>query len=105
MPEPAPAHPPLNLTLPPRTSPSAGAPGVRDQALNDTRIQQPPPSASERFAQTLGTDTRGQEKQMANGLQLRQGTKCVLVRDNRITGVDPYSQSTRPVPRMTQPCS
>lgn len=100
--EPASAPKPLDLAVRPR---DALRPSPAGAALNDARSNTPRLSASERMAQTLGTDTRLRDEIRPDGsVRLRQGTSCYDARESRAAGLDPYNSAIAPKPRQMSAC-
>lgn len=96
------ASPPLVLTLP--ASAMASMPrSMVNAALNDPRSNTRL-TPSERFAADLGTNTDRVEERIVDGIRVRQGNSCVLVHESKGAAIDPFSQSTRPLPKMVEKC-
>jgi hypothetical protein len=94
---------PAPLVLTPARAASAAPRSMLDAALNDPRANTRR-SASERFAASLGTDSGPEEERIVDGIRVRYRGQCALVHDSRAAGLDPFSQSTRPTPKVAQPC-
>ncbi|HJW11579.1 MAG TPA: hypothetical protein VJ598_07325 [Albitalea sp.] len=92
---------PAPLVLVPARAASAAPRSLLDAALNDPRSNTRR-SASERLSDALGTDRV--EERIADGVRVRYRGQCVLVHDSRAGGLDPFSQSTRPTPKLAEPC-
>jgi hypothetical protein len=100
--ESASAPKPLDLVVRAR---DALRPSPLGAALNDARSNTPRPSAGERMAQTLGTDTRLREEIRPDGsVRFRQGGNCFDARESRAAGLDPYNTAIMPKPRQMSAC-
>lgn len=108
-PEPGASQPPLRLELPRY----GGAPAGRaersgtpaDAALRDARANSAAgrPGAVER-ALDAGPLQVSEEDRGPGRKRLRIGRDCVDTRDSRIAGIDPFSASTRPTPKLAESC-
>ena len=75
-----------------------------DAMLNDPRSNTHQTFA-ERLADKLGTAHPERVKErMANGMRVRQGSSCVVVRESRASAQDPFNQSVRQMPRLVEAC-
>jgi hypothetical protein len=103
-------HTPLNVGPAARRAASAAvsaAASTRDQALNDPRANTHSPNRAERFAQSLGSDEVPglSEQAMGDGrIIVRKGRDCYDVRSARNAEIDPFSQTSRPTPRLATGC-
>jgi len=93
-----PGSPPmLRLDLPPSPlrSPSGPSPLAAPR----------PRSVESRLAQGL-TSTPLREEAMGNGrVRLRQGDRCVDLRDARMAQIDPFNRSGHPIPKQAEDCA
>jgi len=93
---------PLVLTLP---KSAASAPrSMVDAALNDPRSNSGRMTPGERFAATLGTNTEVIEERMAEGIRVRKGNTCVILRESRASALHPFNHSVAPTMKMVGSC-
>jgi hypothetical protein len=99
---PAPAPPPLVLTLPR----GASAPW-RNPALDDPRSASTRPKTLEARLAAVMESGEGPlvEEHLPDGsLRLKRGKNCVVVRPSRTQAIDPFNQSVSPKPRQVDSC-
>ncbi|BDI05354.1 hypothetical protein [Sphaerotilus microaerophilus] len=109
--EPAASHPPplrLELPRPGRVAPGQapeGAPSPAGQALRDPRSNSsiargnPVERALDAGPTAVAEEDRGDGRR-----RYRIGRDCADTRESRAAGLDPFSASTRPVPRLAESC-
>ena len=96
-PAPAASAPPLDLRLPPSALRGAGP--------ATTRAEPKPRSVESQLSNDLA-DGPLREEALGNGrLRLRQGRRCVELRDSRMAQIDPFNQSVSPIPKQAEDCS
>ena len=94
---PAASAPPLDLRLPPSALRGAGP--------ATTRAEPKPRSVESQLSNDLA-DGPLREEALGNGrLRLRQGRRCVELRDSRMAQIDPFNQSVSPIPKQAEDCS
>ena len=92
----------LDLRLP-RAASGAQTPSA--QARNDPRSNSARKSFGDVLAGALGSDDRLIEDARGDGrLRVRKGASCVDVRPARGAELNPFEQSVRPIPRLTEAC-
>lgn len=89
---------PLDLTLPPVArrgdTPRLPTPAPR------------PRSVESGIARALEDGPLVQENHLGNGrIRLRQGRRCVELRDAHMARIDPFNQSVNPIPKQGEDCS
>ena len=98
----APRDTALDLRLPRAAS---AVPPPSAQATADPRSNSGRKSFSEVLASKLGSDDRWIEERRGDGrLRVRKGASCVDVRPARGAELNPFEQSTRPIPRLVESC-
>jgi hypothetical protein len=96
-PAPTASAPPLDLRLPP--------PALRGAGPASTRAEPKPRSVESQLSNDLA-DGPLREEALGNGrLRLRQGRRCVELRDARMAQIDPFNQSVSPIPKQGEDCS
>lgn len=110
-PEPAASHPPpLRLDLPRRGGTTPGrVPEADDSPAGQARRDPRGNSAQgrgDRVERALdgGPTTATEEDRGPGRRRYRIGRDCVDVREGRAAGLDPFSASTRPMPKLAEPC-
>lgn len=94
---------PLNLALPALPGRAASRPPSA-WAGQDPRLQAPA-TAGERFANTLGTDTRLRSTEGNNGARRWQsGRHCVDTRPARDSQINPFDSAAQRLPQLAQGC-
>lgn len=98
-----PASAPLNLALPPANARGPMSPAaLAARAARDATVV----SRDERLARALGTDTTLRTEQLADGtVRVRRSNSCVDLHPNRAQTLDPFNQSTHPMPRGAESCN
>lgn len=88
---------PLDLRLPP--------PELRGAGPATPRAEPKPRSVESQLSNDLA-DGPLREEALGNGrLRLRQGRRCVELRDARMAQIDPFNQSVSPLPKQAEDCS
>ena len=110
-PEPAASQPPpLRLDLPRRGGTTPGrVPEADDSPAGQARRDPRGNSAlgrGDRVERALdgGPTTATEEDRGPGRHRYRIGRDCVDVREGRAAGLDPFSASTRPMPKLAEPC-
>jgi hypothetical protein len=91
------AAPPLDLRLPPAETRGAG-PVIAPAAPRPQGIES-------RLSTDLATGPLREQSLGQGTLRLRQGRRCVELRDANIARIDPFNQSVSPVPKQAEDCS
>ena len=74
-------------------------------ATDDARSNSGRASFGDALARELGTDPRLSDELRGDGrVRIRRGADCVDLRDARSAAIDPFSQTTRPPPKVGEAC-
>jgi hypothetical protein len=105
-PEAAASSPPLarlNLALPPSQRAGASAPTAASLVQKDVRIH-PGLNRDEKLSRQLGTAPAEEVTLLDGGRRIRQGPNCMVIRPARDGQLNPWNQSTHPLPAQVGDC-
>jgi hypothetical protein len=93
----------LNLALPPSHRVGASAPTAASLVQKDPRIHQGL-NRDEKLSRQLGTEPAEEVTLLDGGRRIRQGPNCMVVRSARDSQLNPWNQSTHPLPAQVGDC-